>query len=145
MVLVILVRFLSWLAMLRTIISGRYELRALLVFAALLSFCVSNNVGLSFFPLQWNSNQVSKAQPGSTNAKASPSRSPLECDTFRVPIMSQKRGDKEPESHPRAAILSSDLLFPENSGFPAEHTSRCFVFLPVSVSQPEGRAPPRLA
>lgn len=132
--------------MLRTIISGRYELRALLVLAALISFCVSNNVGLSFLPLQWTDHRVLKAQPGSNDdGEASSSRSPVECDSFRVPIVSQKRGDKAPESHPRAAILSSDLLFPENSGFPIEQTSRGFVFLSESVSQPEGRAPPRLA
>lgn len=145
MVRVILVRLPSCLAMLRTIISGRYELRALLVFAAVISFCVSNNVGLSFFPLQWTSHQVSKAQPGSNDAKASSSRSPVECDTFRVPIMSQKRGDKEPESQSGAAILNSGLLFPSDIRFVVEQTSRSFLCLSEDVSQPPGRAPPRLA
>lgn len=141
----ILVRFLLCKTMFRTIVSGRYAPRAVLVLAALISLCVSNNVGLSFLPLHGSGGYVSEIGQENPNATALGSRSPVESDSSRVPIMSQKRGDKEPESQSGAAILNSGLLFPSHSRFLVEQPSRSFLCLSEDVSQPPGRAPPRLA
>ena len=131
--------------MLRTSILGRCDLRAVLVLAALISLCVSNNVGLSFLPLHGSGGYVSEIGQDNPNATASASRLPGEPDSFRVPIMWQKREGKGPQSHTEATTLRSALLFPGDIRFPIEETSSQFPCFSQYGSQPPGRAPPRLA
>lgn len=131
---------------LQPIISRFFDLRAFLVIAALISLCVSNNVGPCFLPLPVVTDRVAENQQKNQRSTASRPPSPAESDSFRVPMMAQtqKRADKEPQPEPLAATLKGGFVLPSDAGVATEFSYPISLFTPASVSQPPGRAPPRL-
>ena len=130
---------------LQSITSKFFKARAFLVFAALISLCVSNNVGPSFLPLPLISDEIAETPQKSQRDKASRVPSPAEADSFRVPMMGQKqnRDAREPQSQPVATTPKADFLLPSETGVAAELGFPISLFTSTSVSQPPGRAPPR--
>jgi hypothetical protein len=98
----------------QTIRSRFFELRAFLVFAALISLCVSNNVGPCFLPLPAVTDHVVEHRPHPQNNTVSRSSSRTGSDSFRVPIMgqAQKRADKEHHAQPFAASPKAGIVLP---------------------------------
>jgi hypothetical protein len=131
---------------LQPIISRFFDLRALLVIAALISLCVSNNVGPSFLPLPVVTDCVAENSQENQRDSASLPPSPAESDSFRVPMVAQtqKRGDKEPQPQPLAAILKGGFVFPNHARVATEFSYPIPLITSASVSQPPGRAPPHL-
>jgi hypothetical protein len=94
-----------------------FEPRAFLVVAALVSLCVSSNVGPRFLPLPTISDDVEASQPdhqGETRSR----RSQSEADSFRVPLMAQtqKRTDREPQQPQPVALLLKGIAIAANDG-----------------------------
>ncbi|MGI9065053.1 MAG: hypothetical protein ACR2HX_01420 [Pyrinomonadaceae bacterium] len=126
-------------------ISRLFELRAFLVIAALISLCVSNNVGPQFLPLpgvldrgeesQWESQHNTASRP--------PART---SDNFRVPMMAQtqKRTGTKPPPQSLATALNGGCVQPDDARSVCEFSYATLLFASASVSQPPGRAPPRL-
>ena len=131
----------------QTSISTFFKLRAFLVFAALLSLCVSNNVGPCFLPLPVVTDHVAENQHEKQCNTASRHPSPVESDSFRVPMMAQtqKRADKPPQPQTLAATLTDGFVFQDNARAATEFDCHISVFTSASVLQPPGRASPRLA
>ena len=128
------------------LISRLVDLRALLVIAALCTLCISNNVGPSFLPLPVTDRLTDNPQENHRD-RASGLPSPVEPDVFRVPMMgyTQKRVVKEAQPQPFAATLKADVVLPNDAHLATEFNTRISLFTSASVSQPPGRAPPRLA
>jgi len=128
------------------LISRFVDLRALLVIAALCSLCISNNVGPSFLPLPVTDRLAENPQEN-YRARASGLPSPIELDAFRVPMVgyTQKRVVREPQPQPLAATLKAGVVLPNNAQVATEFNTEISLFTSASVSQPPGRAPPRLA
>lgn len=128
------------------LISRFVNLRALLVIAALCTLCISNNVGPSFLPLPVSDRLADNPQANHRD-RASGLPSPVEPDAFRVPIMgyTQKRVVKEAQPQPLAATLKAAVVLPNHALVATKFNSRISLFTSASVSQPPGRAPPRLA
>ena len=126
--------------------SRSFNARAALVIVALLSLCVSNNVGPCFLPLPVITDPVANNPQGNKDNKASRSSSPAESDSFRVPMMAQtqKRSDKAPQAQPLAATLKAGFVLPNNAGAVTESSYQITLPTSASISQPPGRAPPRL-
>ena len=122
------------------------DLRALLVIAALCTLCISNNVGPSFLPLPVTDRLAEDPQENQRE-RASGFPSPDEPDAFRVPMMgyTQKRGVKEPQPQPLAAMLKAGVVLPNDAQVATEFNTQISLFTSASVSQPPGRAPPHLA
>lgn len=122
-------------------------MRGALVFGALLSLCVSNNVGPCFLPLPVVTDRLANNPQENIDNKASRSSSPADSDNFRVPMMAQtqKRSDKAPQAQALAATLKPDLVPPNNAGAVTEFSYQISFPTSASVSQPPDRAPPRLA
>ncbi len=133
--------------LLQRIRSSRFDLRGLSVIAALLSLCVSNNVGPSFLPLPVTVDSTAENLAQHENNLVTRSSSRAASDVFRIPMMvqPQKRAYKEHDVQPIAAAPKVRFL-PQrwvriNTAFNSPLPS-----LPAaSVSQPPGRAPPRLS
>ena len=121
-------------------------LRALIIVSALISLCVSNNVGPSFLPLPVVRDRPAEKPQDNQGDTASRWPSPAESDSFRVPMMGQKqnRAATEPQTQPFATTPKSDFVLPDDSRVPAELCFAVSFFTSASVSQPPGRAPPRL-
>jgi hypothetical protein len=130
----------------QTIISRIFEVRAFLVFAALISLCVSNNVGPSFLPLPVVTERVAENPQENQHDTASRLPSPAESDSFRVPMMghTQKRAAKEPQTQPLGTTLRPGFVLPNDARVATELSFPISLFTSASVSQPPGRAPPRL-
>ena len=130
---------------LRSIISRFFELRAFFVCAALVSLCVSNNVGPCFLPLPAVADCVAEHRPNPQNNTVSRSSSRTGSDSFRVPMMgqAQKRADKEYHAQPIATPTAS-VVVPVDAPVADELSLQFFCLPSASVSQPPGRAPPRL-
>ena len=128
------------------IISRAFELRALLVFATLISLCVSNNVGPSFLPLPVVTDRLAENSHGDQRDTTSRLPTPAESDSFRVPMMgqTQKRAAKEPQPQPFATTLKAGFVLPTEARVAAELGFPIPLFTSASVSLPPGRAPPRL-
>lgn len=124
----------------------RLGLRGLLIIAALISLCVSNNVGPSFLPLPVVTDRVAERPQEKQHDKASRAPSPAESDSFRVPMMgqTQKRATKEPQPQPFATTLKAGFVLPIEARVAAELGFPIPLFTCASVSPPHGRAPPRL-
>jgi len=126
-------------------ISRLFELRAFLVIAAFISLGVSNNVGPQFLPLPGvlDHGQASQWESQHDTASRSPSGTP---DNFRVAMMAQtqKRSGTKPPPHPLATIQSGGWVQPEDEPSVCEFGDSILHFTSASVSQPPGRAPPRL-
>ena len=129
-----------------TIISRFFQLRAFLVFAALISLCVSNNVGPSFLPLPLVTDRIAETPHENQRDKASRVRSPAESDSFRVPMMgqTQKRAVKDPPPQPLGTTQGAGLVLPNDAKVAIKLSFPVSLFTSASVSQPPGRAPPRL-
>ena len=128
------------------IISRLYELRAVLVVAALISLCVSNNVGPSFLLLPVASSRVAEQPQERQRDKASRTPSPTGSDSFRVPMRghTQKRAAKEPQPQPLAMTVKAGLVTPNDERINAGLDLPFSLLTSALVSQPPGRGPPRL-
>ena len=131
---------------LQSITSRFFKARAFLVFAALISLCVSNNVGPSFLPLPLISDRIAETPQKNQRDSASRVRSPAEADSFRLPMMgqTQKRAAKEPQPQPLGATVRAGLVLQNDARVAIELSFPVLLFTAASVSQPPGRAPPRL-
>ena len=130
-----------------TIRSRFFELRAFLVFAALISLCVSSNVGPCFLPLPAVTDHVVEHRPNLQHDAVSSVRSPsrIGSDSFRVPMMgqTQKRADQDYDAQPIAGSPAAGIVLSDDAPVAVE-LSLEFLYLPSgSMSQPSGRAPPR--
>ncbi len=123
-----------------------FQLRAFLVFAALLSLCVSNNVGPCFLPLPLVSDRIAGIAQTDQGGKASPVPYPPEADSFRVPMMAhnQKRAVKEPPPQSGGTTPGTDLLFFNPAKVANKLSFPFFLFTSAPFSQSPGRAPPGL-
>ena len=132
--------------MVGTIISRIFQLRALLVLATLISLCVSNNVGPSFLPLPIVTDRIAEKPQENQRDTASRCPSPTQSDSFRVPMMgqAQKRAVKELQAQPLGTTLRAGLVLPNDARVATELSFSVSQFTSASVSQPPGRAPPRL-
>ncbi|MFN2511934.1 MAG: hypothetical protein ABR568_10890 [Pyrinomonadaceae bacterium] len=126
-------------------ITSRFDVRSALVIAALVSLCVSNNVGPCFLPLPVVTERVAENRHKNQHNTASRPPSPAQSDSFRVPMMAQqKRADNEHYPQPLAATLKAGFV-PEDARAAAEFSYPISLLTSLSVSQPPGRAPPRLS
>lgn len=120
------------------------SLRAFLVVAALLSLCVSSNVGPRFLPLPTISDDLVASQSDDQGEKAS-RQSRSEADSFRVPMMAQtqKRTDREPQRpQPVALVLNGVLISANDCRVGTEYDYTSSSHTPPSLSLFFGRAPP---
>lgn len=125
------------------LISG-FDLRALLIIAALSTLCISNNVGPSFLPLPVVTDRLAENPQANQRDTASRHPSPTESDSFRVPMMGhtqKKRAAKQLQ--PLDTTLTAGFVPPVDGRVAAEFSFPVFLLTPASVSQPPGRAPPR--
>jgi hypothetical protein len=129
-----------------TIISRLFDPRGLLVTAALLSLCVSKNVGPSFLPLPILSDCVAENRQKNQHNPSFRPPPPAESDSFRVPMMAQmqKRADKEPQPLPLSVSLNAGYVLPDDARAASGFSYPITLFTSTSVSLPPGRAPPRL-
>jgi hypothetical protein len=124
-------------------LSGLSILRASVIVAALLSLCVSSNVGPRFLPLPALENEAENLQQ-TTGATASRSQS-NGLATFRVPMaQAQKRADRELQAQPLAVMPGLHFVLPNNRRVFVEFNDPDFLFTVASTSLHSGRAPPRL-
>jgi hypothetical protein len=116
-----------------------------LLFATLLSLCVSNNVGVSFLPFGVLPEQLAEVSERPQRESGSRTPSPRETDNFRVPIMGhqQKRITKQPIRQPAAVLQNVGIEPPEYARVVTEGAVPVSISTFVSISQPPGRAPPR--
>lgn len=142
----ILVRFHNYSMTLQANISRLFERRALLIIAALISLGVSNNVGPQFLPLPTVLDRGSESQWESQHNTASRPPSSGKSDNFRVPIMAQtqKRAETKPPPQSLATALNGGCVQPDDARPVCEFSYATLLFTSASVSQPPGRAPPRL-
>ena len=122
------------------------NLRAFLVIAALISLCVSSNVGLQFFPLPAATTQVTLDVHLDQASKASHAPR-ADAQGFRVPMMaqSQKRADKEsPQSDPLIALPIDRFGVPRDTRFAIEIDVPVCFLASVTIAPRAGRAPPSL-
>ena len=131
---------------LRANISRLFELRAILVIAALISLCASSNVGPQFLPLPGLLDRSVESQLESQHNTASRLPSSGKSDNFRVPMMAQtqKRTGTKPPPQSLATALNSDCVEPDDDRAVCESSYAILLFTSASVSQPPGRAPPSL-
>lgn len=128
----------------RTIIARFSELRVFLIFTALISLCVSNNVGPSFLPLPVVTDRLAENPLPNQRNTASRLPSPTESDSFRVPMMGhtpKKRVAKQPQ--PLDTTLKAGFVPPSDARVAVELSFLILLLTPASVSQSPGRAPPR--
>jgi len=121
-----------------------FEPRALLVVAALISLCISSNVGPRFLPLPTISNELVTSQPEDQGETAS-RRSRSEAYNFRVPMMAQtqKRADREPQQYQPLALLLKGVVIAANDGRVTIAPNYASPLPgPPSLSLAFGRAPP---
>jgi len=128
---------------LQPIVLRTLGLRELLVIGALISLCASNNVGTSFLPLSSAAESVAANLKEQQRDSASRPSSPAESDSFRVPIMAQKRADKEMQPQHLASTLKFRLVLPTEVRIATEFRYSISFFPSVFVTRPPGRAPPR--
>lgn len=138
---IILIRFPAILMSFHDFKPRLTDLRVLLVIAALVSLCISSNVGPRFLPLSGVIDRVE--QPRENDGGVSRSHGP-QAESFRVPMMAQRRADREAPPQPLAALPKLGFVSPNEARFAAECSQQSFLFTSTSVSRPSGRAPPRL-
>ena len=119
-------------------------LRAYVVVAALLSLCVSSNVGPRFLPLPALENYAADNLQQTTGATASRSHSTGSA-SFRVPMaQAQKRADRELQAQPLAVMPGIEFIPPKDTRVFAEFNHPDVLLTVALASLPSGRAPPRL-
>ena len=122
-----------------------FDLRACLVVAALISLCISSNVGPRLLPLPaipGDAAAISQSDPQSPSVLR---QAHSEADGFRVPMMSQsqKRTDSEPQQQQPIVLPVKDRLVSLNDSPGAiERQYACSLPKPPAVSLFLGRAPP---
>jgi hypothetical protein len=117
------------------------DLRALLVIAALISLCISSNVGPRFLPLPGVIDRVEEQ----CEKRVGVSRSGgTQAESFRVPMMAQRRAERGTPPQPLAALPKVGFVSPNEVRFAAECSQQSFLFTSASLSRPSGRGPPRL-
>jgi hypothetical protein len=121
-----------------------FDVRVVLVLIALLSLCVSNNVGPCFLPLPVVTDCVAQSLEHQNNT-VSGSSSPTRPDSFRVPMMgqTQKRANKDNHAQPLAGAPRIGFVLPGDARV-ATFDSPIPPVTAQALSQPRGRAPPRL-
>ena len=121
----------------------RLELRAIYVLAALLSLCVSNNVGPCFLPLPVVTDCVAEnSQHQNDTASRSSSRTLSDC--FRVPMgQTQNRADRHAQAI--AGVPKIGFMLLGDTRVNLKFNSLIPLLPAAAISQPPGRAPPRLA
>ena len=119
-------------------------LRASVVITALISLCVSSDVGPRFLPLPTLESAVAESSDEQQDITISRSHS-NESDSFRVPMMaqSQKRADREPQA-PLVLVPGLHVRSSNNGRVPATVTASDSLFISAILSEPLGRAPPDL-
>ena len=117
--------------------------RAMVVVGALLSLCVSSNVGPCFLPLpalESYTAEILQQTPGTTASRSHSNGSA----GFRVPIaQAQKRAD-ESQAQPVAAMPRVHFVLPDDTRVFADLSHPDTYFGSALASLPSGRAPPRL-
>ena len=130
--------------MTQLILSRLSILRATVVVAALVSLCVSSNVGPRFLPLPTAENYTAEnlQQTTGTTASRAPSQTSA---SFRVPMaQAQKRADREVQGQSLAVMPGIHFVLPNNTRVFAELSDPDALFNLALASLPSGRAPPRL-
>lgn len=124
--------------------SRLFELRACMVVAALISLCISSNVGPRFLPLPAISDEPAISQSESQGTSAT-RQSHSEANGFRMPMMSQtqKRTDREPQQLQPVVLPTRDSLIVLNDYRVAieRHYASSLLKAPA-LSLFFGRAPP---
>src|SRR5687767_15318521 len=106
--------------MTQLILSRLSILRATVVVAALVSLCVSSNVGPRFLPLPTAENYTAEnlQQTTGTTASRAPSQTSA---SFRVPMaQAQKRADRELQAQSLAVMPGIHFVLPNNTRVFAE-------------------------
>lgn len=121
-----------------------FEWRAFLVVAAIISLCVSSNVGPRFLPLPTISDDLAASQQeheGETRSR----RSDSQADSFRVPMMAQtqKRTDRELQKpQPVALLLKNVFVSINDCRIATDRYLASSLPVPPLLSLRFGRAPP---
>ena len=121
------------------------DLRAYLVVAALISLCVSSNVGPRFLPLPAIPDDGAAISQSEAQSPSVLRQSHSEADGFRVPMLSQtqKRTDREPQQPQPIVLPVRNPLISLNDWLGAiERQYACALPKPQAVSLFLGRAPP---
>lgn len=120
-----------------------FEPRDFLVVAALVSLCISSNVGPRFLPLPAISDDFAVSQSQYQGEIAS-RRSYSEADSFRVPMMvqMQKRTDREPQQAQPIALVAGVAGSINDCRIATEPDFASSLPGPPSLSLRCGRAPP---
>ena len=118
------------------------DLRACLVVAALISLCVSSNVGPRFLPLP----AIPDGSAINHRTQSGLRHSHSEADSFRVPMMAQtqKRSDREPQQPQLVLLPEKDALISLSDRQVAVELRWANLLEPPSLSLSFGRAPPSL-
>lgn len=128
----------------QTIMSMFTNPRIFMVFAVLISLCVSSNVGPQFLPLPGLPDREAGSQQQSQNTTAS--RPPSsELDNFRVPMVgqTQKRTGTESQRQPVATCALTDTFEQVDDIRVNSNSNRTIPLCSsASVERPPGRAPP---
>jgi len=125
------------------LISG-FDLRALLIIAALSTLCISNNVGPSFLPLPVVADRLAESPQANQRDTASRHQSPTESDSFRVPMMGHMQKKRMANQLPPLdTTLTAGFVPQGDARVAAEFSFPIFLLTAAPVSQPPGRAPPR--
>lgn len=117
-------------------------LRAAVVVAALLSLCVSSNVGPRFLPLPALENHAAENLQQTTGATASRSHANGSA-LFRVP-MAQAQKRAELQAQLLAVMPGINFVVSNNARVFTELSDPGVLFTVALASLPSGRAPPRL-
>jgi hypothetical protein len=115
---------------------------AALVVVALFTLCVSNNVGPCFLPLPAVADRNTEPRYDSQHNRTDRAPSPSESDNFRVPMMVQKRADKEHHPQPLATTPNTVFVAPDDDRTATEFSYAVSLVTSALVLQPPGRAPP---
>ena len=128
-----------------TITSKFLAARIALIFATLLSLCVSNNVGPSFLPLPVITDLVTENRPDKEQNTASRVPSSLS-ESLRIPMVaqSQNRAGKHQHAQPLSATPKPNVVLPDETRVVAESSYLISPVTSPSILQPPGRAPPLL-
>jgi hypothetical protein len=122
-------------------------LRALFVFIALVSLCVSDNIGPRLLPLPVSLEFSTATSYESLDPATSHLYVSGESTCFRVPIIAQiqKRGSLQPQPTPPATHAPGHApAQPGDARTASQHPRASLLITSAPVSRPSGRAPPSL-
>ena len=122
--------------------------RVLLILGALLSLCVSDNVGPRLLPLPLAPERASAPSPSGVGASLSPAPSRGSTAGARVEMVSAPQSRAGAERHPPQATAPApkfEPALPSAARPPKRGLDQPSAVSPAPLSRPEGRAPPRRA